>query len=258
MFAEVAAGQMIYSAVTSTSILGASPEDSARQINSSFLVLDVSLARALISPKDELCISMVLSNFGKEQAVALEIREAIPEGFEFVQSSITNRKFKERSLILNLKLEPGASETVILSVRPMGAGEYVWHPSVLFQDSQRSQKLTRAETVKAVVEVENLAPLAESLRSKKEKIERELGKTLSEDENITLREELSKVEEKLHRFRNEYDNLSVELEQVDQDLLALNSVQDESLKEEERKKLETEKRILIERIDRRRPLFQPK
>jgi len=257
MFAEVASNQMIYSAVSSTSILGASPEDSARQIDSSFLVLDVSIPYPLVSPDEEVSVSMVLSNFGKEQAHVVGIQEAIPEEFEPGSKPEDNRKFKGRSLILNLKLQPGASETITLSARPGGVGEFNWHPAVLFQDPQGNQKLTRAETAKVVVEVEDLVAIVDSLRSKKEKIEQELNeKTSSEDGAILLREELSKVEEELHRLRNEYDNLSAQLEQINQDLLALNTVQDESLKHEEKRKLETEREILLERIERRRLLFQ--
>ncbi len=258
MFAQVASSQLIYSAISSTSILGSSPEDSARQIDSSFLVLDVSVEHPLISQGDKLHTTFVISNFGKERAIASGIQEAVPEGFELLLSYDEKRKFKDRFMILNLKLEPGASETIGVLAQPSSIGEFIWHPSLLYQDSRGNQKSTRTENAKVVVESEDLESIVEALRLKKDRLEAELsGQPSSTDATISLREELSRAEEELRRFSNEYESLSMQLDQVRQDLLALNAMQDEVLKQEEKKKLEMEERILMQRTERRRALFQP-
>jgi hypothetical protein len=261
MLAEVASSQMIYSAISSTSVLDASPEDSARQIDSSYLVLDVSLEHPMIYTEGSATISLVISNLGKEKAIALSIQEALPEGFKYDRSKNEKRMLNDdRSLILNLRLEPGASETINLVTKPTSIGEFIWHPTLLYQDFQHNEKVTAAETVKVVVESGNLDSAVQSLREKKTRLERELSDNppTAEGEVISLREELSKVEEELQRFRNEYENLVGQLDQIRQDLVALNNVQDEILRQEEKERLETEERILRERIERRRSLFQPR
>lgn len=260
MFTEMVSSQMIYSAVSSTSILDSSPENSARQLESSFVVLDTTIENPLISLGDDLKVSFVLSNFGKERGVALRIQEANPEGFELV--SLSQReggspKFKDRSILLSIGLESGASETITLLARPNSCGEFIWQPALVFEDSQGNKTVVPSETLKVVVEADNFASIIKDLKSKKQKIEDELKKDGSSDDQIlSLREDLSKAEEELNRLNNEYENLIAQLGQIRQDLGALNAIQDNALKLKERTKLETEEKILAERIERRRHIFQ--
>lgn len=257
MFAEVASARMIYSAVSSVSAVGTfSPENSARQLDSSFLTVDVSTSSPLIAANEELSITFVLSNLGKERAVAVRLQEPLPEGFE-LSSRGERWSPKNRTLDLNVKLDPGASETIRLSGRTQSNGEFLWHPALIHTDSNGKEKLTGCGTAKVIVEPENIIPIIQELRSRKQIIEGKLNEIGSVDDKIfTLREELSRVEEELHRCKNEYENLSIALDQVRQDLLALNEIRDEALQLEERKKLLLEEMTLTRRIQRRRGLFQ--
>jgi hypothetical protein len=258
MFAEVASNQIIYSAVSASSIFRVSPENSARQIDSSYLVLEVTLGQQLISPGEIVPISFVVSNFGKEPATVLEIQEALPEGFELATiPSEIKAKLEDRTMHVKLKIDAGQSQKIALTFKAAEHGDFVWHPLGIYSDSQGMHKATRPETARLVVESTDFRIIVEDLRTKKEDFEQKLNENLPDEEKISLRERLSKVEEEIHRFENEYENLVSQLNQVSQDLNALNTINDESLMRNEKIRLESDKQILKERIERRRGLFRP-
>jgi uncharacterized repeat protein (TIGR01451 family) len=254
MFAEVASTQMLYSAVSSSTILGASPEDSARQIESAFLALDVSVSNTLVLGREDLSITLTLTNIGKERAAAVKIEDILPEGMDLA-GDYPNIRSKGKSMDLSLKIEPGASEIIKIAACGASPGEFTWHPLLIYQDATGNQKTTSADAVRVVIDDPNLADNVQSLRLKKEKLEGNLLSALNDDEKIAVREDLSKTEEELHRLKNDYENMQCQQEQVRQDLIALNSMRDDALRSEEKKKLESELEILTKRIERRRELF---
>ncbi|HXQ91555.1 MAG TPA: hypothetical protein VN739_01015, partial [Nitrososphaerales archaeon] len=258
VFAEIASNQIIFSAISSSSVFDQSPENSARQIDSSFVILDVSLDRPVITVKDNLTFSISVTNIGKESAVVTKIQDTLPNEFESLNED--NLDFKDGCLLLNLKLDSGASKTVTILARSKSIGEFVWHPAPVYLDAQGNYKVTKAGTLRAVVEESDLSNVT-FLRLRKEQLEAELSKQensseTSSDEIFSLKDQISRIEEELHRSSNEYDGLITQLRQVHEDLIALNSIQDEALKQEEKTKLETEERILADRIERRRSMFQ--
>jgi hypothetical protein len=260
MFAEIASSQMISSAISSTSVTDATPENSARQLDSSFISLESSIASPLISSGEVVSLTLVLTNLGKERVTANAIRDAVPDSFDFIPQNNETITLNGKDLRVALSLESGASEKISISIHPREVGEFTWRPTVTFHEAKGQEKATSGEALKVVVEVDDLQKVVEDLRSKKAILESELvviQKAIAADDNkvFSLREELAKIEEELHRGKNEYENLNVQLDQVKQDLLALKEMQDEVLKQEERKRLETDEVILIKRIERRRPLF---
>lgn len=257
MFAEVASAQMMYSAISSSSVSGATPENSARQLDSSFLAIEPSIVNPLIYSNELLSITLNLTNIGKEKVVAIKITDAFPDSFDFIPSNDGKMKSDGCDLRVSLRFDPGSTEKISISIRPREPGEFTWRPTVIFQDASGAEKASRGESLKVAVEAENLIKTINDLRTKKARLESELATLQSDDETIfSVREELSRIDEELHRFRNEYENLNVQLEQVRQDLLALKEMKDDMAKQEEKKKLQTDEIILAKRIERRCPLFQ--
>lgn len=259
MFVELAQSQMIYSAVSSTSIAGSTPENSAREIDSSFLTLDVSAEAAVISPSDLISITICISNLGKENATAVSIEDILPVGFELIETSDprVSAKMVERSLKLNRRLGPGATETFKAKIRPSSYGEFSWQPKLIHESLSGNKGAIESTSLKVVVEPSNPASQIEELRSKKTMLERDLSSLGEGKESFyETKEELSKVEEELNRRKHEYENLCVQLEQVKQDIVALKTLPDAASRSEERKKLELEQDILLQRIERRRGIFQ--
>src|ERR1700730_14434010 len=96
------------------------------------------------------------------------------------------------------------------------------------------------------------------LTERKEKLQKELGNLgdSSSDKYYSLREEISKIDESIARSKNELGQLTLQLEQVRADLQTIASAKDSYPRAEEKKRLSDEERILEERLERRRQLYQ--
>ncbi|MDG6994333.1 MAG: hypothetical protein JRN52_00300 [Nitrososphaerota archaeon] len=264
IIAEIASNQMIYAAISTSSLLDQSPENSARDLNSAFLVVDIDLPKPFITQEQTLDYTLIVSNIGREPALTVRIDELIPDGF-VVENGLG---VKDRTLPISARIEPGTSKKIAVSVRAKSTGEFVWHPSLVYLDSVSNYKITRAQTVRAAIESSKSVDYGAML-SEKQKLEEELvseesrigsppGQEMDSqmDKVYSLKERISKIEEELLRSKNEYEKMVQQLEQVKLDLAALGEVNGDNVREEDRVKLENEQRLLEYRIERRRSLLQ--
>jgi len=286
IIAEVASNQIIYTAMSSTSVFDSSPENSARDLDAAFAVIEFNIERPLVMVNDVVNITITVSNIGNQDALAVRIDDALPQEFEIAESKYS--RSTNGVLSYSGKIAASSTKTIAISAKASAVGEYLWHPSLVYMDSARNYKIARAKPVKIVVEQRDEANALDSMLQKKASLEAELEKIVSsnatsqnqsreqgesnlqqqqqesqqagveekpstdEEKTFALREEISKLEESLARVKNEYSKLNSELEQVRADIIALNSMQDGPMKLEERVKLEGEERLLLERVDKRR------
>ena len=260
IIAEIASNQIIYTAISSANLFDQSPENSARELASAFVVLDLKLPKPFMTLDESLPLELTLSNIGKEGAITVKIDEVLPEGFEVIESASTLSK--DRSISLSLRIEPGSSKKIVLTAKPQSTGEFVWHPALVYLDGSRNYKITRAQTAKVVVESSNLIDIT-SMLSEKEKLEEELQIELSvvDDQTRTeriysIKEKVSRIEEDLFRLKNEYEKMNSQLGQIRADLSVLGSMQSENLRSEDMIRLERDERLLSERIERRRLILE--
>jgi archaellum component FlaC len=100
--------------------------------------------------------------------------------------------------------------------------------------------------------------------SEKEQLERELSTIqlveIDEKKEIermySVRERISTIEESINRLKNEYEGMKAQLDQVNADIGIYDSKQSDNMSFDERARLENEKMLLNERIDRRRALLE--
>lgn len=261
IIAEIASNQIIYTAISSATLFDESPENSARELDSAFVVLDLNIPKPYLSQQENLSVEITLSNIGKQDAITIRIDEVIPETFETIECHYTISK--DRSISLSAKIEPGYSKTIMLNARPTSIGEFVWHPALVYEDGSRNYKITRPRTAKVVVESTKAIDVT-SMLFEKEKLELELQTIRSAEidekkrmERIySVRERISTIEESLNRLKNEYQEMNVQLDQVNADIEVYNSKQNDNLSFDERARLENEERLLKERIDRRRSVLE--
>ena len=261
IIAEIASNQIIYTAISSASLFDQSPENSARELDSAFVVLDLNISKPFMTLEESMILELSLSNIGKEGAITVRIDEVLPEGFEVIESM--NPLSKDRSLSFAYRIEPGTSKKLVLTAKTQTTGEFIWHPALVYLDGSRNYKITRAQTAKVVVESGKLMDVT-SLLSEKEKLEEELRQTeLSEVDDqarteriYSIKERISSIEEDFLRLRNEYEKLRQQVEQVRADASVLSSLQNQSLGSDEKSKLENEEKLLVERIERRRALLE--
>ncbi len=264
IIAEIASNQIIYAAISSSSLFDQSPENSARDLNTAFLAVDIDFSKPFISVEETLEYTLTLTNIGREPALTVRIDEAIPEGL----APEPELNVKERTLLLSMKIEPGASKRIVVKAKAKSNGEFTWNPSLVYLDSASNYKITRVQTLKAAVE-SNTVEDFERLISEKQRLEQELAKQSlvasssldvgKEDEiekTYYLKEQISKIEEELLRTKNEYEKMVIQLEQVKSDLSAVQNEQLGSSRQEDKAKLESEQRLLEYRIERRRSLLQ--
>ncbi|MGA2874656.1 MAG: hypothetical protein ABSE82_03860 [Nitrososphaerales archaeon] len=261
IIAEIASNQIIYTAISSANLFDQSPENSARELASAFLVLDLNIPKPYITLDERLPLELSLSNIGKEGAITIRIDEVLPEGFEVIEGS--SALSNDRSLSISLRIEPGFSRKIELIAKPLTTGEFVWHPALVYLDGSRNYKITRAQTAKVVVESSKLIDVA-SMLSEKEKLEEEIQQIKLSDvddqartERIySIKEKISRIEEDLFRLKNEYEKMNLQLEQTRADLSVLGSMQGGNLRTEDMIRLESEERLLNERIERRRLILE--
>lgn len=262
IIAEIASNKIIYAAISSTMLFDQSPENSARELGSAFMVFDVT-TKPFVPINENVIIDIALSNIGRGEAITVKIDEAIPEGLELLESNHVIAK--DRSIMFASKLKPGFSNRISLSARPQSTGEFIWHPALIYMDTEGNYKISRAQTVKLEVESDELADIATVLEKKKS-LEKELWQLQTHNGGLdeqaktertyTIRESISKIEESLLRLRNEYDRLKMQLEQVRFELGIISSSRGLNAPSKERAELESEERLLLERIERRRQLLE--
>ena len=141
----------------------------------------------------------------------------------------------------------------------------MWHPSLVYLDSSsRDYKVSKSLTCKIAVESDTSSEDFAAMLSEKITLEQKLaelqgmqGESASMDEIYSLKEKISRFEEVFLRTKNEYDTMSSELERVKADLSSLVSTEKSSINDiQTRTDLETQEKILIERIERRRRLLE--
>lgn len=260
IIAEIASNQIIYTAISSAGLFDQSPENSARELDTAFVVLDLTVPKPFMTLEESLPLELTLSNIGKQGAITVKVDEVLPEGFEVIESPSTLSK--DRSLLISQRIDPGVSKKIVLNARPQSTGEFVWHPALVYLDALRNYKITRAQTVKVVVESSQSIDVA-SMLTEKQKLEEELGQTelsTADDQARTekiysIKEKISIIEERLFRLKNEYVKMNSQLDQIRADISVLNAMQGVDLRNEEKFRLEDEERLLMERIERRRAVL---
>ena len=80
IIAEIASNQIIYTAISSANLFDQSPENSAREFASAFLVLDLNIPKPYITLDERLPLELSLSNIGKEGAITIRIDEVPSRG----------------------------------------------------------------------------------------------------------------------------------------------------------------------------------
>jgi len=254
-------------AMSNTTLLDSSPENSARELDSAYLVLDVKTGSPLINLADSLDLDMTLSNMGKEEASTVKIDQIVPEEFELCDN--TYNIDKEGVLELKLKIGHGLSKTVNLRLKAKRSGEFSWNPSLVYVDKKRNYKIARGQTIRVVVESNELNEIL-SMLARKQSLERELtdlegqvNSSASEisvdtknenflDRIYTLKERISQIEESILRIKNGYEKLQLQLEQVRADLKALSSeAPDSAYTTKEKSDFESLEKLIVERIERR-------
>ena len=259
IIAEAAANEIIYTAISRSTVFEHSPQSSSSILSSAYMVLDVEVSKPYVQPNEEFSYTISLVNLGKETAITVKIDDAIPEGCKLLDCPYVISD--DRTLTLNLRIDPSASKQIVIRARPTTSGDLVWHPSLVYLDSERKYRVTKAETGKVVVESPDAQDDYAQLIAKKLDLESELAKLGTdrsspdvEERTYALKEKISLIEEKLLRARNELTTLGQNLESVRSDLAFLTSTDASNL--DAISKLRTEERVLNERIERKRKLLQ--
>ncbi len=261
IIAEIASNKIIYAAISSTTLFDQSPENSARELDTAFMVLDVS-TKQLVQFNENVVIDIALSNIGRGEAITVKIDEAIPEGLELLESNRINAK--DRSLMFASKIKPGFSNRISVLAKPLSTGEFVWHPALVYMDAEGNYKISRAQAVKLAVESDELTDITGVLE-KKRCLEEELRQLQNSSEGLdeqaktekvySIRENISNIEESLLRLKNEYDRMNAQLEQVRSELEIISS-RALNTPTKEKAELLSDEKMLLERIERRRPLLE--
>jgi hypothetical protein len=263
IIAEIASNQIIYAAISSATLFDKSPENSARDLDTAYVVLDLNVQKQDITLNQEATIEVQMSNIGKEDAITVRIDEIVPEDFEILDDDYPHSNLP--SFDYAKKIGAGLSETICLRIKPKTTGEFIWHPALVYLDNNGNYRISRCEPVRVAVESDKYSDITMVL-SEKARLERELGHAESMLEGnddvgqrervYEIRENISRIEESLYRLRNEYDKMRFQLEQIRTDIRMLRSSEDNRIDTGEIKGLEGEERLLCERIERRRLLLE--
>lgn len=256
IIAEVASNQSIYAAISSSTILDPSPQNTARDLDEAYIVGDLEILNPVAAIDEAVNFTLTFTNIGKEAAVVVKLEELVPEGFQLVEKS---RAISEDfSFARSEKIDAGSSNTYQFSMRTGANGQFTWNPSLVYADGKRNYKITSAQTGMVAIEVKGI-PTIPQLTAKKELFEAELKRVDTAEESekyYCLREQVSKIDESIARMKREYEQLTLRLEDVRTDLRAIESIQDLSQSVEDKKKLQNEERILKELLERRQRIFQ--
>lgn len=261
IIAEIASNKIMYAAISSTTLFDQSPENSARELDTAFIVLDVN-TKPIVQSNENVMIDIALSNIGRGEAITVKIDEVVPEGFELLESNTVNAK--DRSLIFASKIKPGFSNRISILAKPLSTGDFVWHPALVYMDAEGNYKISRAQTVKLAVESDELTDIAVVLE-KKRCLEEELRQLQSSsggsdeqsktEEIYSIKEDISKIEESFLRLKNEYERMNTQLDQVRSELKIISS-SPLTTPPKEKAELLSDEKMLLERIERRRPLLE--
>ena len=274
IIAEVASSQIIYSAIASSSAFEQVSGESASVIDTAYLDFDFEIIKPYVTADEPLNCSISLSNLGKKAAIAVRIDELLPEGFDIVGSPY-KLNGDNRSIRLNVRVEPSTTKKIILSAKTQHAGDYTWHPSLIYLDSERNYRIARGQTSRAVVEPSMVIDIKATLAAKA-KMEQELAdltqnKSALEQENIeanavqiqklteerySFKEKISKIDEEILRIKSEFQSMQQELERTRSDITLLRSKENDISTRQDLATLEMEERLLTSKIERRRRLLE--
>jgi hypothetical protein len=269
IIADVASNQIIYTAIASSSVIEQTPHSLSRGIGSSYVSLECEVSKQYTEVDEVSTISFTLSNLGRETITAVKIEEIVPEEFEIITCESEVTAATGRSLKLNKQIGPGATKLFTLSYKPTRAGEFTWHPLLIYLDSSRNFKVTKSQIARCVVENSkasdygSLLKLKLDLDSKLETLKSKIGSAEEPerekmvDEMYTIRERISRIEEEFLRTKYEYKQMSSELERIQSDIQAVELHKKSGFEtSEESANLKAEEKLLQARIERRRSLLQ--
>jgi hypothetical protein len=267
IIAEIASNQIIYAAIASSSMIEQAPHTSSRGISSTYVSLDCEITKQYTEIGVVSKISFTLSNLGRDPITAVKIEGTVPEEFEILDSQLGVAD--RHSLKLNRQIAPGTTTHFTLSYRPSQAGEFSWHPALIYLDPSRNFRVAKSQIVRSVVEnrkthdFEGLLKLKTDLDSQFEIIKRKLANANDVDherltnEMYTVKEKISRIDEEFLRTKHEYDQMSEELKKIQLDIESLESRKTQGAENsEEIANLKAEEKLLQSRIDRRRLLLQ--
>ncbi|MDH2899877.1 MAG: hypothetical protein PXY39_02800, partial [archaeon] len=267
IIAEIASNQIIYTAIASSSVIEQTPHSSSRGLGSPYISFDCEVKNPYTQIGEVSKLSFSISNLGREPITAVKIDEIVPEGFEIEECLVGVSD--GHSLKLNKRVDAGTSKYLSVSYRPTGAGEFSWHPSLIYLDASKHFRIAKSEIARSVVEQSKTSDYASLLKRKSDldsqleelklKIANEDG---SEREKLTnemynIREKISRIEEEFLRTKNEYNLMTSELERIRSDIQSLDLRKSSSIVNfEENASLKAEEKLLQARIERRRLLLQ--
>ena len=267
IIAEIASNQIIYTAIASSSVIEQTPHSSSRSLGSPYISFDCEVKKPYTQIGEVSKISFSISNLGKEPIMAVKIDEIVPEGFEIEECLIGVSD--GHSLKLNKRVDPGTSKFLSVSYRPTGAGEFSWHPLLIYLDASKHFRIAKSEIARSVVEQSKTSDYASLLKRKSDldsqleelklKIANEDGseREILTNEMYTIREKISRIEEEFLRTKNEYNLMTSELERIRSDIQSLDLRKSSSIVNfEENASLKAEEKLLQARIERRRLLLQ--
>jgi hypothetical protein len=271
IIAEIASNQIIYTAIASSSVIEQTPGDSARDMEQDYIALEHKIANDYISLGSTGEICFTISNFGNEVASLVRIDSALPEGVDVEKCEYTLND--EKSVKLEFKIEPGTSKQISLTFKPTSAGDFVWHPSIVYINSLHKYKISRGGqircTVESTMDFKTLAAekndfeeMARKLRKERELIRANPSEGSADaeakitDQIFSLNEKISTIEERFLKTKNELEAMREELERVQSELSSLNARDDTSPRAEEKAALEAQEKLLKTRIERRRSLLE--
>jgi hypothetical protein len=268
IIAEIASNQIIYTAIASSSVIEQTPHSSSRSVGSPYVSLDCEISKQYTQVDEVSKISFTLSNFGREPITAVKIEEIVPEEFEIVECQV-GVSDSSHSLKLNKQVEAGASKFFTVSYRPTRAGEFSWHPSLIYLDASKNFRITKSQMSRSVVEKSkthdfaSLLKLKSDLDSQLETLKAKIANAQSPererltDQMYTIREKISHIEEEFLRTKYEYTMMSSELERIQTDIQFLERRKAWSMESsEEGANLKAEAKLLQAKIERRRELLQ--
>jgi uncharacterized repeat protein (TIGR01451 family) len=267
LISEIASNQIIYTAITSSSVIEQTPHSSSRGLGSSYVSFDCEINKPYTQVGEILKISFKISNLGRAPITAVKIDEIVPEGFEVVECQIG---FSDgHSLKLNKRVDAETSKILNVSYRPTGVGEFSWHPSLIYLDASKNFRIARSQVARSVVEHSNTSDYSSLLKLKsnleaqiealKSKIANEVGfeREKLTDEMYTIREKISRIEEEFLRTKNEYALMTSEIQTIQSDIQSLERRNSSTIEDfEEKENLKAQERLLQARIERRRLLLE--
>jgi hypothetical protein len=268
IIAEIASNQIIYSAIANSSQIDQSQFNPSRMREVPYVVMECELKKPYSISGENCTMTVSISNLSRDSISVVKIDEILPEEFQAVNCRYPISV--ENSLNLNFTLAEGTTREITLDYKSENSGSFVWHPSLVYIDASKNYRISRSQAVRSVIEQSGSGDFS-ILLTQKNKLEEELlelnlerEKTASnsnelskiEDQLYTVKEKISKIDEEFLRTKNEYLSMQQELERIRSDIASLNQTNSETFRAHDSIELESEEKLLIQRIERRRSLLE--